>query len=103
LVKLKAQTIKQTKEGDMLGLTCIPGKIYLFLYSFKHRFRCSQARHFMLSYLLALRLYGAEANNSQEVSMFKLKQQFTADLFQEQAIHIEQKWKRKLDKYRLAA
>jgi hypothetical protein len=57
----------------------------------------------VLAYLLALRLYGAEAGNSQEVSLFKLKQRFAADLFQEQAIHIEQKWKRKLDKYKLAA
>jgi hypothetical protein len=57
----------------------------------------------VLSYLLALRLYGADAANPQEVSLFKLKQRFAADLFQEHVIHIEQKWKRKFDKYRLAA
>jgi hypothetical protein len=57
----------------------------------------------VLAYLLLLRLYGAETRNAGEVSLFRLKQRFTADLFQEQAIRTEQKWKQKLDKYRLAA
>jgi hypothetical protein len=32
----------------MLGLTCVPEKIYDFLYPFKSHFRCPQARHFVL-------------------------------------------------------
>lgn len=57
----------------------------------------------VLAYLLVLRLYGAEARNFSEASLFKLKQRFTTDLFQEQAIRTERKWLRKLDKLRLAA
>lgn len=57
----------------------------------------------VLAYLLVLRLYGAEATTAQDVSLFRLKQRFTADLFQEQAIRTEQKFKRKLNKLRLAA
>ena len=57
----------------------------------------------VLAYLLVLRLHGAGAHNAREVSLFRLKQLFTADLYHESAIHTEQKWKRKLDEYRLAA
>lgn len=32
----------------MLGLTCVPPKVYDFLYPYKHHFRCAQARHFLL-------------------------------------------------------
>src|SRR4051812_3582781 len=32
----------------MLGLTCIPGKIYDFLHRFKVHFRCPQGHHFQL-------------------------------------------------------
>ncbi len=87
-------TIKELKGGLHLGRMQVTKE--------KERVQRSIALS-VLSYLLALRLYGAEAGNSQEVSLFKLKQRFTADLFQEHVIHIEQKWKRKFDKYRLAA
>ncbi len=87
-------TIKELKGGLHLGRMQVTKE--------KARVQRSIALS-VLSYLLALRLYGAEAGNSQEVSLFKLKQRFTADLFQENVIHIEQKWKRKFDKYRLAA
>jgi hypothetical protein len=87
-------TIKELKGGLHLGRMQVTKE--------KGRVERSVALS-VLAYLLVLRLYGAEAGNSQEVSLFRLKQRFTADLFREQAIHIEQKWKRKLDKYRLAA
>jgi len=32
----------------MLGLTCVPQKVYDFLYPYKCHFRCAQARHFLL-------------------------------------------------------
>jgi hypothetical protein len=32
----------------MLGLTCIPPKVYDFLYPFKPHFGCPQAPHFVL-------------------------------------------------------
>ncbi|MEW6737727.1 MAG: transposase, partial [Acidobacteriota bacterium] len=32
----------------MLGLTCVPQKVYEFLYQFKHHFRCGQDRHFLI-------------------------------------------------------
>lgn len=32
----------------MLGLTCVPQKVYDFLYPYKSSFRCAQARHFSL-------------------------------------------------------
>jgi hypothetical protein len=57
----------------------------------------------VLTYLLVLKLYGAEAHDAHEVSLFKLKQLFTTDLFKEHAIRIEERWKRKLNEYRLAA
>jgi len=87
-------TIKELKGGLHLGRMQVTKE--------KERVQRSIALS-VLSYLLALRLYGADAANPQEVSLFKLKQRFTVDLFQEHAIHIEQKWKQKLDKYRLAA
>ena len=39
----------------MLGLTCVPQKVYDFLYPYKSHFRCRQARHFSLfCWLLAM-------------------------------------------------
>ena len=32
----------------MLGLTCVPAKVYDLLFPYKHHFRCAQARHFVL-------------------------------------------------------
>lgn len=32
----------------MLGLTCVPKKVYLLLFAYKHHFRCAQGRHFRL-------------------------------------------------------
>jgi hypothetical protein len=46
----------------MLGLTCIPEKIYDFLYPIKAHFRCSQARHFMLFCWLLMLL--VDSNNN---------------------------------------
>jgi hypothetical protein len=54
----------------------------------------------VLSYLLLLRLYGKEEPHG---SLFKLKQRFAVDVYQEQVTRTEQRWRAKLDKYRLAA
>jgi hypothetical protein len=53
----------------MLGLTCIPEKIYDFLYPFKHHFRCDQARHFMLfCWLLMMLLVDSNKVTLKELS-----------------------------------
>lgn len=54
----------------------------------------------VLAYLLLLRLYGKEEPSC---SLFRLKQQFIADVYKEQATRTERRWQAKLDKYRLAA
>jgi len=54
----------------------------------------------VLSYLLLLRLYGKEEPHC---SLFKLKQRFAVDVYQEQVTRTEQRWRAKLDKYKLAA
>ena len=57
----------------------------------------------VLAYLLVVRLYGKEAQSASEYSLFRLKQRFIADVFQEQVRRSEQRWQKKLDQYRLAA
>ena len=57
----------------------------------------------VMAYLLLLRLYGREATTRQEVSLFHLKQRFTADVFGEHIQRSEQKWRKKLDQLKLAA
>ncbi|HXG65531.1 MAG TPA: transposase [Blastocatellia bacterium] len=57
----------------------------------------------VLAYLLLVRLYGREEADEKRFSLLKLKQRFAADVFQEQLSRNEQKWRKKLDKYRLAA
>jgi len=57
----------------------------------------------VMAYLLLLRLYGRAAATRQEVSLFHLKQRFSADVFAEQLNRSEQKWRKKLDQLKLAA
>jgi hypothetical protein len=57
----------------------------------------------VMAYLLLLRLYGREAATRQAVSLFQLKQRFTADVFEEHVNRSEQKWRKKLDQLKLAA
>jgi hypothetical protein len=57
----------------------------------------------VLAYLLLLKLYGAGTKNASEVSLFRLKERFRSDLYQEQIKRTERKWRSKLDKQRLAA
>src|SRR6266850_3385278 len=53
----------------MFGLTCIPEKIYDFLFPFKGHFRCSQARHFMLfCWLLIMLLVDTNKGTLKELS-----------------------------------
>ena len=57
----------------------------------------------VIAYLVLLRLYGRGQWVKEGFSIFKLKQRFTADVFQEQLNRSEKKWREKLDKYRAAA
>ena len=57
----------------------------------------------VLAYLLLVRLYGREESAGKGFSLLKLKQRFAEDVFAEQMSRTEQRWRKKLDKYRLAA
>lgn len=54
----------------------------------------------VLAYLLLVRLYAKE---EAQFSLFKFKQRFATEVFQEQLTCTERKWQRKLDQYKLAA
>ncbi len=55
------------------------------------------------AYLLLVRLYGRGECIEEGFSIFKLKHKFTADFYQKQLNHLEQKWREKLNNYRAAA
>lgn len=55
------------------------------------------------AYLLLVRLYGREESVQERFSLFELKHRFTAEVFQEQLNRSEQRWRKKLEKYRAAA
>ena len=57
----------------------------------------------VLAYLLLVRLYGREESDGKGVSLLKLKQRFAEDVWAEQMSRTAQKWRKKLDQYRLAA
>lgn len=58
----------------------------------------------VVAYLVLVRLYGRRQKYMEEgFSIFKLKQKFTADVYQEQLNYLEHKWREKLNKYRAAA
>jgi hypothetical protein len=57
----------------------------------------------VMAYLLLLRLYGKELSLNQSFSIFKLKQRFIDDAVQEHLFYSDQRWLRKLDKFRTAA
>lgn len=57
----------------------------------------------VLAYLLLVQLYGREESDGKGFSLLRLKQRFAEDVFAEQMSRTEQKWRRKLDQYRLAA
>ena len=87
-------TIKELKSGLHLGRMQVT----------KEAARVSRAVALsVLAYLLVVRLYGKEAQAAGDYSLFRLKQRFIADVFQEHLNRREQKWQVKLDKYRLAA
>ena len=54
----------------------------------------------VLAYLLLVRLYGKE---EAQFSLLKFKQRFATEVYQEQLTRTEQRWRTKLDRYRLAA
>jgi hypothetical protein len=57
----------------------------------------------VMAYLLLLRLYGREVSQRQELSVFRLKQRFATEVWQERCISIEHKWSQKNSQLRLAA
>ena len=57
----------------------------------------------VMAYLPLVSMYGREEGIEKEMNIFKLKQRFTAEVFQEQMSRREQRWREKLDRYRLAA
>lgn len=57
----------------------------------------------ILAYLLLLRLYGGELEAEKGASIWQLKRRFTEDLYQEHCDRSEQRWRKKLDQYRMAA
>jgi hypothetical protein len=57
----------------------------------------------VMAYLLLLRLYGREASNRQELSLFRLKERFSAEAWQDRWLRSEQKWSQKLSQIKLAA
>ncbi len=54
----------------------------------------------VLAYIVLVRLYAKEEAH---FSVFKFKQRFATEVYQEQLTRTEQKWRTKLDQYRLAA
>lgn len=87
-------TIKELKGGLHLGRMQVTRD--------EGRVRRSVALS-VVAYLLVVRLYGKEAQSAQEMSLFRLKQRFMAEVFQDHVNRTEQRWKEKLGKYRLAA
>ncbi len=57
----------------------------------------------VMAYLLLLRLYAKDYSLKDGFSIFKLKQRFIDDLLQEHLFRSDQRWLRKLDKYKAAA
>lgn len=57
----------------------------------------------IMAYLLLLRLYGNDDALKHGFSIFKLKERFIDDVFQEQLFRSDQSWLRKIDKFRAAA
>lgn len=87
-------TIKELKSGLHLGRMQVT----------KDAARVSRSVALsVLAYLLVVRFYGKEAQTAGEYSLFRLKQRFMADVFQEHLSRHEAKWQRRIDKYRLAA
>lgn len=87
-------TFKELKSGLHLGQKQVT----------KEKERVERALRLpVMAYLLLLRLYGKELDPDQGFTIFRLKQQFAADVWQEQLDRSDAKWRKKLDKYRAAA
>jgi hypothetical protein len=57
----------------------------------------------VMAYLLLVRIYGKDQEYKEGWSLFKLKQRFILDVYQEQIKRSERKWKEKLNRYKVAA
>ena len=55
------------------------------------------------AYLLLVHLYGREAGGKESMSLFKLKQRFTTEVYEEALESSRKKWKEKLKKLKAAA
>jgi hypothetical protein len=87
-------TFKELKSGLHLGQMQVT----------KEKERVERALRLpVMAYLLLLRLYGKELNPDQGFTIFRLKQQFLDEVWQEQLDRSDAKWRKKLDQYRAAA
>jgi hypothetical protein len=87
-------TFKELKSGLHLGKMQVTRD--------KERVRRSVSLSVM-AYLLLVRLYAREVDSSRSFSIFRFKQRFREEVCQEQLNRTERKWKRKIEKLRLAA
>jgi len=115
-VKIIVTNLRGVKEGEILSIYARRWSIEVTIKELKAGLHIGQMqvtkdarrveRSVMLNvaaYLVLVRLYGREECIKEGFSIFKLKQKFTADVYQQQLNHLEQKWREKLNKYRAAA
>lgn len=57
----------------------------------------------LLAYLLLLRLYGRELSPDEGCSLWRLKRRFIDEVYEEQQRRSDERWQKKLDKYKVAA
>ena len=88
------QTFKELKSGLHLGQMQVT----------KEKERVERAMRLpVMAYLLLLNLYGKELDPDKGFTLFRLKQRFTDEVWQEQLDRSDARWRKKLDKYRAAA
>lgn len=87
-------TFKELKSGLHLGQMQVT----------KEKERVERALRLpVMAYLLLLRLYGKELDPDQGFTIFRLKQQFADEVWQEHLDRSDAQWRKKLDQYRAAA
>ena len=88
------QTFKELKSGLHLGQMQVT----------KEKERVERALRLpVMAYLLLLNLYAKELDPDQGFTLFRLKQRFADEVWQEQLDRSDARWRKKLDQYRAAA
>ena len=86
-------TFKELKSGLHLGQMQVT----------KEKERVARAHYLpVMAYLLLLRRYGAELDPAQGCTIFRLKQRFSEEAWQERLDRSETNWRKKLNQYRAA-